>query len=63
MYGEDPTTHQLEIRAPEHMNRESNLFVPTGTMEGQAGIRWVNQYHIDDSQIDQTGAGLEQVLT
>jgi threonine aldolase len=38
VYGEDPTTRALEIRASEELNRESALFVPTGSMGNQIAI-------------------------
>jgi threonine aldolase len=39
VYGEDPTANLLEKRAAEVMGREAALFVPTGTMGNQIGIR------------------------
>ena len=39
VYGEDPTVHLLERRAAEVFGREAALFVPTGTMGNQIGIR------------------------
>jgi threonine aldolase len=38
VYGEDPTTRALEIRASEQLNRESSLFVPSGSMGNQIAI-------------------------
>jgi threonine aldolase len=39
VYGEDPTVNLLEKRAAETFGREAALFVPTGTMGNQIGIR------------------------
>ena len=39
VYGEDPTVNLLERRAAEVFGREAALFVPTGTMGNQIGIR------------------------
>ncbi len=39
VYGEDPTINLLEKRAAETFGREAALFVPTGTMGNQIGIR------------------------
>jgi threonine aldolase len=39
VYGEDPTVNRLEQRAAEIFGREAALFVPTGTMGNQIGIR------------------------
>lgn len=39
VYGEDPTVNHLERRAAEVFGREAALFVPTGTMGNQIGIR------------------------
>ncbi len=39
VYGEDPTINLLEKRAAEIFGREAALFVPTGTMGNQIGIR------------------------
>jgi tryptophanase len=39
VYGEDPTVNRLEERAAEIFGREAALFVPTGTMGNQIGIR------------------------
>jgi threonine aldolase len=39
VYGEDPTINLLERRAAEIFAREAALFVPTGTMGNQIGIR------------------------
>jgi threonine aldolase len=39
VYGEDPTINLLEKRAAEVFGREAALFVPTGTMGNQIGIR------------------------
>ncbi len=39
VYGEDPTVNLLEKLAAEVFGREAALFVPTGTMGNQIGIR------------------------
>jgi len=39
VYGEDPTVNLLEQRAAERFGREAALFVPSGTMGNQIGIR------------------------
>ncbi len=39
VYREDPTVNRLERRAAEIFGREAALFVPTGTMGNQIGIR------------------------
>jgi len=39
VYGEDPTINLLERRAAETFGREAALFVPSGTMGNQIGIR------------------------
>jgi threonine aldolase len=39
VYGEDPTVNQLENRAASVFGREAALFVPTGTMGNQIGLR------------------------
>ena len=39
VYGEDPTINLLERRAAEIFGREAALFVPSGTMGNQIGIR------------------------
>jgi threonine aldolase len=39
VYGEDPTVNRLEARAAEVFGREAALFVPTGSMGNQIGIR------------------------
>ncbi len=38
VYGEDPTVNELEERAAELMNRETAVFVPTGTMGNQIAV-------------------------
>ncbi len=43
VYGEDPTVNLLEKRAAEAFGREAALFVPTGTMGNQIGIRVLTQ--------------------
>jgi threonine aldolase len=39
VYGEDPTVNLLERRAAEIFGRDAALFVPSGTMGNQIGIR------------------------
>lgn len=39
VYGEDPTINRLEVRAAEIFRREAAIYVPTGTMGNQIGIR------------------------
>ncbi len=39
VYGEDPTVNRLEERAAEIFERESALFVPTGTMGNQIAVK------------------------
>ncbi|MGY1807474.1 threonine aldolase family protein [Blastococcus sp. SYSU D00669] len=39
VYGEDPTVNALEARVAELMGHEAALFVPTGTMGNQIGMR------------------------
>jgi threonine aldolase len=39
VYGEDPTVNRLEERAAEIFGKEAAIFVPTGTMGNQIGIR------------------------
>ena len=39
VYGEDPTVNRLEQRAAEIFEREAAMFVPTGSMGNQVGIR------------------------
>lgn len=39
VYGEDPTVNLLEASAARMFGREAGLFVPTGTMGNQIGIR------------------------
>ena len=39
MYGEDPTVQALEQRIAEILGKEAALFVPSGTMSNQLGIR------------------------
>jgi threonine aldolase len=43
VYQEDPTVNLLEKRAAEVFGREAALFVPTGTMGNQIGIRVLTQ--------------------
>ena len=44
VYGEDPTINRLEARAAEVFGREAAIFVPTGTMGNQIGIRLHTQH-------------------
>jgi len=39
VYGEDPTVNELEARTAEILGKEDAVFVPTGTMSNQIGIR------------------------
>jgi len=39
VYGEDPTLNLLERRAAERFGREAAVYVPSGTMGNQIGIR------------------------
>ena len=39
VYGEDPTVNRLQRRAAELFNKESALFVPTGTMGNQIAVK------------------------
>jgi len=39
VYGEDDTVNELERRAAEICGREAGLFVPSGTMANQIGVR------------------------
>jgi len=41
VYGEDPTINRLEERVAELMGHEAALFVPSGTMGNQIGMRLV----------------------
>ncbi|MDX6571736.1 MAG: threonine aldolase [Gaiellales bacterium] len=44
VYGEDETVNELERRAAELCGREAALFVPSGTMANQIGVRiWAGQ--------------------
>ncbi len=38
-FGDDPTVNRLQDRAAEVMGKEAALFVPTGTMANQIGLR------------------------
>jgi threonine aldolase len=38
-YGEDPTVNRLQARVAELLGKEAALFVPTGTMANQIGLR------------------------
>ena len=44
VYGEDPPVNRLEQRAAEIFEREAAVFVPTGTMGNQVGIRLHTQH-------------------
>ena len=39
VYGEDPSVNELEARTAELLGKEDAVFVPTGTMSNQIGIR------------------------
>ena len=38
-YGDDPTVNRLQDRAAEITGKEAALYVPTGTMANQIGLR------------------------
>ena len=60
VYGEDPTVNLLEKRAAEIFGREAALFVPTGTMGNQIGIRLhtePGQEVICESRVAHSGLG------
>ncbi len=44
VYGEDPTVNQLEAKAAEVFGKEAAIFVPTGSMGNQIGIRLHTQH-------------------
>jgi threonine aldolase len=44
VYGEDPAVNRLEERAAEVIGKEAAIFVPTGTMGNQIGIRLHTQH-------------------
>ena len=44
VYGEDPTINRLEHRAAEIFGKEAAIFVPTGSMGNQIGIRLHTQH-------------------
>lgn len=39
VFGDDPSVHRLERRLAEILGKEASLFVPSGTMSNQIGIR------------------------
>lgn len=39
VFGDDPTVHRLQKRLAEMLGQEASLFVPSGTMSNQIGIR------------------------
>ncbi|MDE0357010.1 MAG: beta-eliminating lyase-related protein, partial [Gammaproteobacteria bacterium] len=39
VYGDDPTVNALEARTAELLGKEAAVFVPTGTMSNQIGVR------------------------
>src|SRR5690606_39419243 len=39
VYDEDPTVHRLQDRIAAMLGKEAALFVPTGTMSNQIGVR------------------------
>src|SRR6188768_3307001 len=39
VFGEDPTVNRLEARVAELFGKEAAMFVPSGTMSNQIGIR------------------------
>ena len=44
VYGEDPTVNRLEAKAAEVFGKEAAIFVPTGSMGNQIGIRLHTQH-------------------
>jgi len=44
VYGEDPTVNRLEQRAAEVAGKEAALFVPTGTMGNNIGIKILTEH-------------------
>jgi threonine aldolase len=38
-YGEDPSTHRLQVRMAELLGKEAALWLPTGTMANQVALR------------------------
>ena len=44
VYGEDPTINRLEQKASEVFGKEAAIFVPTGSMGNQVGIRLHTQH-------------------
>jgi threonine aldolase len=47
-YGDDPTVNRLQERAAEIVGMEGAIFVPTGTMANQIGLRlhWSGNGHL-----------------
>jgi threonine aldolase len=39
VFGEDPTVHKLERKVAELLGKEAAMFVPSGTMSNQIGVR------------------------
>ena len=39
VYGDDPTVNELEARTAEILGKQTAVFVPTGTMSNQIGVR------------------------
>jgi threonine aldolase len=64
VYGEDPTVNELERRAAELTGKEAALFVPSGTMGNQLGIRcWAGQadeviVHAQSHLLNEEGGGM-----
>jgi threonine aldolase len=64
VYGEDPTVNELERRAAEMTGKEAALFVPSGTMGNQLGIRcWAGQadeviVHAQSHLLNEEGGGM-----
>ncbi len=64
VYGEDPTVNELERRAAEMAGKEAALFVPSGTMGNQLGIRcWAGQadeviVHAQSHLLNEEGGGM-----
>ena len=51
-YGDDPTVNRLQERAAELTGKEAALYVPTGTMANQIGLR----LHVDRRRAPGGGA-------
>ena len=54
IYGEDPTTNELEARAAQLLGKEAAIFVPTGCMGNTIGVK-LNTQHGDEVICDARG--------